>query len=179
MPLPDDATRARWRAEGKFYEFTGYSDAGIGHPMTITVRSDRVTTTPGRPGTPAPPGEDSLPIRHPGGDDAPLQAVERVEVQKLTVTQARIIVDAPPTFLTLLCARTIADDVRGDIEAAIGEAMVAAARQAVPETPVGVVADLVATGDPTERIAHLARLRSQGLLTTVEFEAKKRQILGR
>lgn len=174
----DDGTRARWRSEGKFYEFTGYTDDGVGHPVTITVLADRVTLTPGHTGTAATASVTRLPVRGNQVEEAPLHAVDRVEVTRETVTQARVTLHAPPSELSLLCLRTDAGKVRHDLEAGIGEAMIAAARQAVPEAPLPSVAALLASDDPAARIEQLAGLRDRGLITEAEFEAKKRQILG-
>lgn len=175
---PDDEQRTRWRAEGKFYEFTGYSEEGIGHPVTITVYADRIATAPGHGGAAASAGVTRLPVRGARVEEVPLRAVEGVALDKATVTQARVTVDAGLQSVSFLCLRTVADQVRHDLEAAISEAMIDAARRAVPEAPVPVVADLIAGEDPAARIEQLAGLRDRGLISDVEFEAKKRQILG-
>lgn len=177
-PEADDQLRARWRAEGKFYEFTGHAEQGVGHPLTITVYADRIATTPGHSGAAATTGVSRLPARGVGVEEVPLRAVEGVTVEKATVTQARIEVVAPLRSLRILCMRTVADQVHHDLEAAISEAMIAAARRAVPEAPVPAVAELIAGEDPATRIQQLADLRDRGLITDAEFEVKKRQILG-
>ena len=177
-PGPDEALRERWRAEGKFYEFTGYSSEGVGHPLTVTVFADRVTLTPGHGAPAASEGVARLPVRGGRVEDVALRAVKGVVAEKVTVTQARVTVDAALESLTFFCLQTVAEQVRHDLEAALSRAMIAAAKRAIPEAPVGVVADLIAAEDPGGRIQRLADLRDQGLLTEAEFEAKKRQILG-
>lgn len=174
-----DGVHARWRAEGKFYEFTGVSQEGVGHPSTITVYADRVTTTPGHRSAAASEGVSRLPVRGAWVAEAPLRAVTGVLIHKATVTLARISVEAPPQALSIWCVRTVAEQVRRDLEAAIGEAMVAAARRAVPEAPVPAVADVIAADDPARLLEQLADLRDRGLITGPEFDARKRQILGR
>ncbi|HET8930302.1 MAG TPA: SHOCT domain-containing protein [Acidimicrobiales bacterium] len=175
---PDEQQQARWRAEGKFYEYTGFSDEGVGHPLTITVYADRITTTPGHEGAAANGGVTRLPVRGVRVEEVPLRAVDGVDVEKATVTQVRIRVNASLQSLAFLCRRTMAEQVRHDLEAGISEAMIAAARRAVPEAPIPAIANLIAADDPAARIEQLAGLRDRDLITEQEFEAKKRQILG-
>lgn len=177
-PELDEQQRARWRAAGKFYEFTGYSEEGVGHPLTITVYADRITTTPGHEGVAATQGVTRLPLRGRRVEEVPLRAVEGVDVEKATLTQARIRVNAALQSLAFLCSRTVAEQVRHDLEAGISEAMIDAARRAVPEAPIPAVAELLGADDPASRIEQLADLRDRGLITESEFEAKRRQILG-
>jgi hypothetical protein len=177
-PPPDAPQRARWHSLGKFYEFTGYTEDGVGHPLTVTVYADRIATTPGHEGAAAIDGVARLPLRDVGVDEVPLQAFEGVDVEKATVTLARVRVDAALRSLTFLCLRTVAEQVRHDLEAGISEAMIAAARRAVPEAPIPAVADLIAADGPAVRIEQLADLRDRGLITEPEFAAKKRRILG-
>ena len=118
--------KAELRADGKFFEFTGYTDNYL-RPAVITVYQDRIVKV-----TKAPASNLILKADQ-GVEEVLLKNVTSVETKRESWIHTRLYVYASPNSISLRFETLQAPTVREDLKAGIAEAM-QSATSALPGT---------------------------------------------